>query len=162
MPLKSLGSCEWLRKGNEMLDLSNFNDAADAYKKSLTISPTSNAYYNLGTCHFYLGNIDDARDCWQSSLKLDLNRSDAHSNLANIYALKYKDFKKAIEHYESALSLGEDGEIHYNYAVVLDFQGDLEKCIEHYQKARKLGVEIADKNLRNAMAKLIGKNTRRD
>jgi tetratricopeptide (TPR) repeat protein len=81
-------------------------------------------------------------------------------NLGNVYALNLGDFDKAFSHYEAALRLNpEDGQTHYNYACVLDSRSELERAIEHYQLARKNGIEMAEKNLRNAMAKLIGKTS---
>ena len=153
---------ELLKSGNELWESSKINDAITKYKESISIHPSGDAYYNLGNCFYCLGEIENAKESWESSLKLDLARSDAHVNLANVYALNLKDFENANTHYEAALRLnGEDGQIHYNYAVVLDAQGNLEECIQHYQKARKLGVPV-DKNLRNAMAKLIGKEAKKD
>jgi tetratricopeptide (TPR) repeat protein len=152
-----------LTKGNDLWNSSKTNDAIEAYKKSLSIHQSGDAYYNLGNCYYSIGKIDDAKDCWESSLKFVSTRSDAHVNLGNIYALNLKDFKNANSHYEAALSINDsDGEVHYNYAAILDAQGNLEKCITHYQKARKLGMTIADKNLRNAMARLIANQSKKN
>jgi tetratricopeptide (TPR) repeat protein len=154
---------EWLTKGNDLWNSSKTNDAIEAYKQSLSIHPSGDAYYNLGNCYYSIGKIEDAKNCWESSLKLDLTRSDAHVNLGNIYALNFKDYKNANTHYEAALRLNDsDGQVHYNYAAVLDAEGNLEKCINHYQKARKLGIDIAEKNLRNAMAKLIANQSKKN
>lgn len=154
---------ELLNKGNEFWNSSKTDDAINAYKKSLAITPSGDAYYNLGNVYYSIGKIQEAKESWISSLKIDLTRSDAHINLGNIYALNFKDFENANSHYEAALKLNNsDGQVHYNYAAVLDAQGNLEKSIKHYQQARKLGIDIAEKPLRNAMAKLIGKQVKND
>ena len=95
------------------------------------------------------------------SLELEPKRADAHVNLANVYALTFQDYQKANNHYEKALELTpEDGQLHYNYAAVLDAQSNLERAIEHYQLARKYGIEIAEKNLRNAMARFVAQSAK--
>jgi TPR repeat protein len=41
--------------------------------------------------------------------------------------------------------------------VILDTNGDLERAIEYYSNAVDNGIDQAQKNLRNAKAKLIGR-----
>lgn len=95
---------------------------------------------------------------WKKSLELSPDRADAHVNLANVHALRLKDPETAISHYEAALRIEpNDGEIHYNFAVVLDSMGKLQKAIEEYRLAVQNGTTVAEKNLRNAMARLMSK-----
>jgi Tfp pilus assembly protein PilF len=74
-------------------------------------------------------------------------------------ALVVRKPEQAIKHYEEATRLSpNDGEVQYNFGVVLDSMGRLEEAIERYEKAVETGVgNTAEKNLRNARARLLGK-----
>ncbi|KAJ3330596.1 hypothetical protein HDU76_005286 [Blyttiomyces sp. JEL0837] len=106
-----------------------------------------------------IGEINEAVQSWNKSIELNgANASDAHVNLANVYALNLKDSEKAVHHYLIAIKLTpKDGEVHYNLGVVLDSMGRLEEALEYYTKAVELGISAAEKNLRNAQARLLGK-----
>lgn len=154
---KMISAQESLEKGNELCNEGKFSEAAEWYRKSLKVQESGDGYYNLANCLYSVGQPQDAIENWIKSLALDLTRSDAHVNLGNVYALHLKNYEKAFSHYEAALRLyPDDGQTHYNYACVLDSQSQLEKAIEHYKLARKHGIDMAEKNLRNAMAKLLG------
>ncbi|KAJ1332333.1 hypothetical protein BSLG_008638 [Batrachochytrium salamandrivorans] len=151
---------EWYNTGLTMWNNDDIPGAIDAFEKSLHTQPNSDAYFNLGNCLYTQGKHESALTQWKLSLDL-LPRTDAHVNIANVHAIIKKDLATAVPHYEAALKITpEDGEVHYNYGVVLDAASRLEEAIHHYQQARKLGVEVADKNLRNALAKLIGQKAK--
>ncbi|KAJ2997924.1 hypothetical protein HDV02_005019 [Globomyces sp. JEL0801] len=123
----TLGVSKW--------NLDDFKGAKEYFQLSINDFPTSDAYYNLAN----LEQMDDA-----------------HVNIANVLTIKLQNRTDALVHYKEALKLSpEDGEIHYNYAVVLDSMGQLESAIDEYTIAINLGIEMAEKNLRNAKAKLI-------
>ncbi|KAJ3029655.1 hypothetical protein HK097_005740 [Rhizophlyctis rosea] len=146
---------EWFDKGTEKWNEEDYQGALDAYEKSIWSRPTADAHYNVANCYLALGNYEKAIKSWQESLALSPSRSDAHINIANVTALKLRDLPTAITHYEAALSIDPtDGEARYNFGVVLDSMGRLEEAIEQYEKAVQSGVEVAEKNLRNAKAKL--------
>ncbi|KAJ3219613.1 hypothetical protein HDU67_000101 [Dinochytrium kinnereticum] len=93
---------------------------------------------------------------WEKSLELDPKLVDAHVNMANILILNKKQPEKALEHYKTAISLNPaDGEVQFNYGCILDSMGDLEGAIQQYEQSLKNGIETADKNLRNAKARLL-------
>ncbi|KAJ3098931.1 hypothetical protein HDU97_003568 [Phlyctochytrium planicorne] len=101
---------------------------------------------------------DDALEAWQQSLEMDPNRADAHVNVANVYALMKKQPNEAVEHYRRATALNPtDGEVQFNYGCVLDSMGRLEDAIVQYEDAVKNGITNAEKNLRNAKARLLSK-----
>lgn len=152
--------------------------AKKSFENSISQLPTSDAFYNLGNVFHSLGNVDSSIANWKKSLEQS-ERADALVNLANVYALSkvcpflrvqcwkcssfsvsdnlpYQDFKSALPYYERALELDqEDGEVHYNYAVVLDNDGQLEKAIEQYQIALSFGIVQAENTLRNARARWV-------
>ncbi|KAI8897680.1 hypothetical protein BC833DRAFT_592708 [Globomyces pollinis-pini] len=143
----TLGVSKW--------NLDDFKGAKEYFQLSINDFPTSDAYYNLANLEQMDGNHLLALEHWKESLKL-CPRSDAHVNIANVLTIKLQNRTDALVHYKEALKLSpEDGEIHYNYAVVLDSMGQLESAIDEYTIAINLGIEMAEKNLRNAKAKLI-------
>ncbi|KAJ3024388.1 UNVERIFIED_CONTAM: hypothetical protein HDU68_008224 [Siphonaria sp. JEL0065] len=101
---------------------------------------------------------EEAIKAWQKCLEIEPSQIDAHVNLANVYAIFLKSPEKALGHYKIATEINpEDGEVQYNYGVVLDSMGKLEEAIVQYEKSVANGVDQANKNLRNARAKLAGK-----
>ncbi|KAI8831754.1 TPR-like protein [Chytriomyces cf. hyalinus JEL632] len=136
----------------------DFEGANAAFEKSVQLHPTSDGFYNLANTLFSLGKSSDAIKAWTRCIDIEPDQIDAHVNLANVYALSLRDPVKAIEHYKIAASINPaDGEVQYNYAVVLDSLGRLEEAIELYDSAAKNGIDEAEKHSRNAKARLLGK-----
>lgn len=136
--------------------------AIDAFKESIKEFPTSDAYFNLANSYHSEQKYQKALESWQKSLELN-PRADAHVNIANVLAIVQKEPHKAIKHYESAIELEPtDGEINYNFAVVLDSMGELDRAIEQYSIAVSWGIEQAEKNLRNARARWIAKRAKQE
>ena len=80
-------------------------------------------------------------------------------NLANILALHLNKKEDSLSFYKSAIALSpSDGEIRFNYAVVLDTLNKLEEAVEEYKMASKLGVDRAKENLRNALVRYHAQN----
>lgn len=120
--------------------------------------PTADSLFNLANCNYALGNHDEAVKHWNKSLEIKKS-PDAYVNLANVYATVFKKSGDAIKYYEKALQLSPyDGEIHYNYAVTLEFAFKFKEAIVHYQKAMDFGIdkEAVNKNLLNVYSKLAG------
>ncbi|KAJ3415623.1 hypothetical protein HDV05_004499 [Chytridiales sp. JEL 0842] len=132
--------------------------AKDAYQESIEVMPTADGYYNLGNCLYALEKGEEALSSWQKSIQLDPTLTEAHVNLANLLALSFKKPNEALKHYKAALDLNpSDGQVQYNYGVVLDSMGKLEEAVEMYEGAVRNGIENAQKNLRNAKARLLGR-----
>ncbi|KAI8928213.1 hypothetical protein BC831DRAFT_510267 [Entophlyctis helioformis] len=179
---------------NTGIDAWNAGDIVTAmthFRASIAHHPSSDAYFNLANCHHSQGDHTQALEGWRKSIDLS-PRPDAYVNMANTHAIVLRDTAGALPFYRKALELAPmDGEIHYNFAVVLDAaakaagltasagQADkphatpaaagsaaapvdpkavelIEEAIVHYQMAVRLGVDMAEKHLRNAMAKLVG------
>ncbi len=131
------------------------------FEEAAIIKPTSDTYYNLGNTLYLSREFDGALEAWQKALKLNPSAAaDIHTNLANVLLLHKKDVKTAISHYEASLALLEnDGQVIFNLAAAYESLGDVEsltKAVSLYAKAEGLGID-AKKNLRNAAAKLAGK-----
>ncbi|KAJ3255884.1 hypothetical protein HK103_005898 [Boothiomyces macroporosus] len=144
-------------QGIEKWNQDDMIGAKVAFEQSIKSHPTSDAWFNLANVYQTIGNYEKALEYWKKSIELS-PRPDAHVNIANVKAIFQKDPIGAIPHYESALKLTPtDGEIRYNYGVVLDSCGKLEEAVEQYELAVMNGIELAEKNLRNAKARLLAK-----
>ncbi|KAJ3124164.1 hypothetical protein HK098_001338 [Nowakowskiella sp. JEL0407] len=155
---------EWFEDGVVKWNENDLIGAIESYEKSIYTKPTGEAYYNIGFCYYQLGKHEKAADSWTHSLTLSPERADAHVNLANIYALSpsIRNPEKALSHYEAAIRIEpEDGEIRYNYAVVLESVEKLEEAVAEYKKAFELGVRKAEVNIRNAGARLMSKQLKK-
>ncbi|KAJ3145876.1 hypothetical protein HDU86_000603 [Geranomyces michiganensis] len=149
---------EWFVKGTEKWNDDDIQGALECFEKSIWTKATGDAYYNIANCQLQLGKYEAAAKSWSKSIELSPDRADAHVNLANVHALVLKDIDTALPLYAQALRLAPtDGDIHFNYAAVLDAKGELEKAIEHYRLAVQHGTAVAEKNLRNALARQLGK-----
>ncbi|KAK9670898.1 hypothetical protein K7432_017282 [Basidiobolus ranarum] len=147
---------QFLEEGTEALNNGELEKAIVSYKKSVDAKPTATGYYNIGVCYYQLQKPQEAVDAWTKSLNLSPSHSDLHLNLASVYYMHLKNSEKALEHIEEASKLSPyDGEIFYNYGVLLDASGKLEDAVEKYRAAKELGIERAETNLRNAMARLL-------
>ncbi|KAL1915781.1 uncharacterized protein VTP21DRAFT_6540 [Calcarisporiella thermophila] len=143
-----------IEKGTDLLSKGMIAQAMDAYHASVQTHPTSTGYYNMGVCYFQLGRHDDAIRSLHRSLELSPNQVDAHANLGTAYAVQGK-LNQAMEHCVKAVELSpRDGELRYNLACVLDARGELERAVENYERAVEYGCDRAERNLRNARAKL--------
>jgi tetratricopeptide (TPR) repeat protein len=147
---------DYYLQGIEKWDSQDIHCAELLFQKAVDLFPTSDNLFNLANCYYSSGNSEKALATWQQSLDLKPN-ADTYVNMANVYAT-LNNTDKAVTNYQKAIELSpDDGEIHYNYAVSLEFANNLEAAIEHYQNARKLGIKEADTNLRNVLAKWAGK-----
>jgi len=92
----------------------DFGTAASHLRKAVSIYPNHAPAHNLlGVCLKELGKFDDARGSYRKALALDPQYADAHYNFAILLELYFRDFKKALEHFEKfqALSPSPDKQV---------------------------------------------------
>ncbi|KAI9014851.1 hypothetical protein BC832DRAFT_516941, partial [Gaertneriomyces semiglobifer] len=153
---------EWFDEGNTKWNDEDVMGALDCYEKSAWSKPSGEAYYNIGNCQHLLGKPEAAIESWKKALELSPTLAEAYVNIANVYALQLRDFDAAVKNLEEALKLApNDGEVRYNFGVILDAMGNLERAVEQYRLAIRNGVEQAEKNLRNAGARLLAQEAKR-
>lgn len=139
--------------GIEKWNNNDLNGAKQSFLQSIEEYATSDAYFNLASVYQSQGKHEKALEFWKKSLEFE-DRSDAHSNIGSVLAIFNNDKQGSLPHYKRALELNpKDGEVAYNYAVVLDSLGKLDEAIKMYEKALALNVTQAEINLRNAKAK---------
>ncbi|KAI8872681.1 TPR-like protein [Ramicandelaber brevisporus] len=144
--------------GAQLLNEGDISGALAKFQtaNSESISPNPSLLYNIGVCHYQLGDMDTAIDHWKQSLELDPSHADIHVNLASALVIYKQDHKGAIEHLRIAADLApNDGEVFYNHGCLLEASGQIEAAIDKYRTAQKLGIEKAEQHIRNAGAKLM-------
>ncbi|HEB12068.1 MAG TPA: tetratricopeptide repeat protein [Actinobacteria bacterium] len=87
------------------------NSAVSAYKRALSIKPTSAAVHtNLGTAYLVLGNTDEAISQFVQASSYDPGYALAHFNLGFTLLTRNRDFTGAAKEFETYLRLEPSGE----------------------------------------------------
>jgi tetratricopeptide (TPR) repeat protein len=72
--------------GSKYMGAKDYEKALDAFKKSIAIAPSSDAYDALGDAHYLLEENDDALDAYLKAVQLNRNNSEAHYGLGITYS----------------------------------------------------------------------------
>lgn len=88
----------------------------------------SDAWNNIGVAYLRLGEFEEAKECFISSLKISYSQTPAHINLGSTYR-KLGILNKAIQHYEEALKV-----LPENY-IALNNLGSIYRDKKMYKKA---------------------------
>jgi len=116
--------------------------AAQAWRASLELSPTSGAYSNVGTSYFYLGRFADAVKMYESAAELAPKDHRLWGNLADAYVRIAGREGKARAAYEKALALGEERLfINPADASAVSDLAHYHASLGHAEKARQLASE---------------------
>ncbi|WFD24613.1 hypothetical protein MEQU1_003316 [Malassezia equina] len=150
-----------LESGTQKLEVGDMEGAMADYRQSIQVHKNASAYYNLGICQYQ----ERAIKSWKEALTIAPDSPDAHTNLASAYIMsKPPQGELALYHlkyvsganFRTAAELSpDDGEIQFNLATVLEACEQLEEAIHAYKKAKENGIDRADQNVRNCMAKLM-------
>jgi len=135
--LLALGMLTW-RQGHV------YTNEETYYRAILAGNPDcSVAHDNLGAALGRLGQLDEAIQHLEESLRLKPDSALAHDNLATALADRGRT-DEAIQHYEESLRLMPDSaQTHDNLALVLAHRGRLDEAIQHYQEALRLKPDYA-------------------
>lgn len=91
---------------NLLFTMERFAEAADAYKKVITIDPGNTAdYYNLGLCYYNTGDPNSALLTWLSALAYDTKNPSVREGIAVLY-WERGDYDKAWEAVRECERLG--------------------------------------------------------
>ena len=130
--------------------LEKFDQAAEAFEKSITLAPNqASAYYNLGNVYRERGQIKEALEAYTNALKLMPNHKDAYRNLAvlledqsKLKAIKQSD---VIELRHKKPSTPEKyAEQYVNAGLELHQTGEFDDAIKVYREALKFSPENAE------------------
>jgi TolB-like protein/tetratricopeptide (TPR) repeat protein len=140
----------WNNLGGALQMGGEFAAAADAFRHSLTLEPSKDAYSNLATVYFYLGDFTQAVKYFESAVALGAHDQVVWGNLGDALwqvagrrdeaVLKYRH---AIELAEAELAATSDGptaraQLGYYYGRV----GDLERSGRYLSQALAAGPDI--------------------
>ncbi|BEJ12174.1 hypothetical protein CspHIS471_0206340 [Cutaneotrichosporon sp. HIS471] len=147
-----------LDDGTRALEEGDLPRAKAAYEESISVMPTSGAWFNLGVVEYQLAGPLGAIEAWKQSIALEPS-ADAYTNLGSAYMMcKPPQTAEAIKALTAAMEIApEDPEIQFNLAAVLESTDQLDTALTLYRKALSGGVERALANIRNIGGKILAK-----
>jgi tetratricopeptide (TPR) repeat protein len=131
----------WLKKGEILPDMGNFDEAQRQLEKALTFFDKSHNSFKLALTFFRIGNTFgkqgdyvEAIASFEKAIALKPDFYEAFSNMGLSYGLKGESIK-AIERYEQVIAIKPDfyealNDMGFLYAL----QGENTKAIEYYEK----------------------------
>ncbi|NIQ01428.1 MAG: tetratricopeptide repeat protein [Nitrospinaceae bacterium] len=163
----------WFIEGNRLSAQGRFEDAVEAYQRSIRLNPRSPAaYYNLGIAYKNLEAYEQAVQAFENTLELEPFNLDARVSLGNIYNLQEK-WEKAIgqlnivvhRRRNDAQAHGNLGWAYYNYPGKPSFEFltilNLRKAVDLFEaQGQNQAAESTRKVLEEALRKFgrQGKN----
>ncbi len=132
-------------KGLKYEDSKKYADAAESYKKALSLKPDySDAYVNLGVAYYKLGRYFEAADAYKSALQIRPDAVALYNKLGTIYMI-LGDHQKAIDSFEQALGVdSRDSAVHFNLGMVYFLTGNKDAALQQYMILNKLDQERAE------------------
>jgi tetratricopeptide (TPR) repeat protein len=124
---------EWFEIGQEHEEQERFEEAIEAYRKCLALSPRCpEAYFNLGNVLRELGDADGAEQSFRMAAAQDPAFAPAWYNLADVQEQRGK-LPEAIASLQTAITVSpEYADAHFNLAVFLEKAGRLSDAQGHW------------------------------
>ena len=105
---------------------------------------TSDTHYNLGCMYFQDGDLQQALQHYQESIRLKPDNIFAVNNLGSVYRRLGRS-AAAIVQYTRALQINpQDIRAHNNLGVIYMGEGRMEEAIEHFDEALRISPEFAE------------------
>jgi tetratricopeptide (TPR) repeat protein len=156
LPQETRSSQEWFELGQHYEEQERYEEAIDAYRKCLALSPRCpEAYFNLGNVLRELGDRDGAEQSFRMAIAQDPAFAPAWYNIADVQEQRGKLFE-AIASLQAALTVSpEYADAHFNLAVFLEKAGRLTEAQAHWRAYLELDPEsqwsaVARERLREA------------
>ena len=141
----------WTDKGNAAAQQANYEDAADAFARAVSLSPNNaRARYNLALAQQYLGDAETAVAGYRRAIDLDPQLLDAYINLGNLYG-ELGLYEEALETFQQALELEpENDDLYLSLGDAYRTQYLYPDAIQAYRQTLILNAENvgASQNLR--------------
>lgn len=124
---------EWFEIGQEHEEYERYEDAIDAYRKCLALSPRCpEAYFNLGNVLRELGDGDGAEQSFRMAAAQDPSFAPAWYNLGDVQEQRGK-LPEAIASLQTAVTVSpEYADAHFNLAVFLEKAGRFSEAQGHW------------------------------
>ena len=130
----------WFERASEWDgDPAQWEDAIDAYRRVVSLDPTSAAAWNnLGLLLHRMGRYEEAGTAYVSALDQDPQCCEAAYNLGSLHEDR-GEIEEAISDYRKALELSPDyADAHFNLAGALARNGRDGEAIKHWQRYLEL------------------------
>ncbi len=124
-------------KAIQMLNTGDYRSALVLAEQLVEARPGSLAAYILkGQGHYFLGQFEEALECFVSALKIDTENAAVYLDIGNVFHALH-DHVKALEYFEKSAALNpENGLIYNNMANALKALGaNAQVVVEHYKMA---------------------------
>jgi len=131
---------EWLQVALEAeREPARWDEARAAYQQVLTLAPDYlEAYINLGTLQFKMGQLTEAEAAYRDALARDSWHPVVRFNLANVLDELNRP-QEALMHLQAAVRLRSDyADAHFNLALLLEKLGRTEDARNHWQAYLRL------------------------
>jgi tetratricopeptide (TPR) repeat protein len=132
--------------GVAAMAVSDHRLAAKMFDGVIKLAPAPIHYISLGEALGKMGKYDEAREAFESALRMDPNYSDAWYNMGVMYEQAGKA-PEAEECYLKAVAMRETAEGRNNLANTQRAQLKLEQAEANYRRATELGYAGAQMNL---------------
>ncbi len=131
--------------GGSYLELDDYENAIDTYKKAIDEDSTSvSNWVNLGVAYRQNGDLSDAEECYTKALEIDPEYAELRSSLGTLYIVKDEP-EKAIVEFEKAMELNPNLAVTCgNAALAYAMTGDFKRADELLKKSKVLGYENTD------------------
>jgi tetratricopeptide (TPR) repeat protein len=122
--------------GRYYQDRGRHKDAAEEYKKVLSIDPKHVEAYNaLGNCYDLLGKFPEAAEAYREALRLNPELDYLHNNLGYSFFLQ-GDADGAVAAFRKAISLNDrDSRFHNNLGLAYGQKGEYELALAEFKLA---------------------------
>ena len=122
-----------LKLVNEEINNNNYQKAKHLLIEAIKINNNSfELVYNLGLVNKYLGNIEEAINCFEKSTKINSNFSPPYTTLGSIYTELGKE-DLALKNYFKAIEIDPNNFIaHYNLGNFYFLYGDINKAEKYF------------------------------
>ncbi len=134
-PEEEYSADDYFMRGFQARMAGKFEDAIKYYQKAIRLTPTPNAYYNLGISYFDIGEYDQAIEATEKAIQLKPDFSSAYYSLGWAYG-KMGKYNQAIEAYQKAIQLKPDFlKAYYNLVCTYSLKKDKNTAIKYLELA---------------------------
>ena len=147
--IKGFSAANWSEIGRQAIGAKNWNEALNAYNKTIELDPNNaSAYNNRGLAYYNLDKDDLAIADYEKAIELNPKYGDAFNNLAKTYGRRGY-YKQAILFYDRVIELNpKDADAYYNRGKAYERLGDSRFANQDLKIAAKLGNIFAQKSLK--------------
>lgn len=148
-----------LNIGNLKYQLSYFDEALSFFKKAEVIDASDSVLYNaIGLCYMALGDIDQAREAYSTTIDLDGQNAYAYGNLASLF-LQEGELDRGLNEINTALGINPYvPQFYLIKGELLSTNKQVDEAIEVYSEALNIWDTFGDAYYRRGDLNLLKGN----